>query len=507
MNIKRLFFLILSFFIISCQKKIIEENDYLKTSQSNIFTIDYTKIIKKNEKEKSLSLGTLEKINTLNPYRANSKIEFFLKNALYSTFFYINPQDGSIKNNLVDSYSIGNNGTEIKLKLKEIIKSDDVIASLSLLNSHLKNSYYYKQFFIKNSKLQLEKIDDFNFKIILDVPNSNILYALATYPILSKSDIDNIKDFEYFIIKWLPSTSTGPYKIKYFDEKNLILIKNESYFKKDKPETEEIYIKFYSSINDMVMAFINGEIDIIEFTEYEDFNNLYHYASSNKIQSIKFIETNESIKKCFLLWNKESYKDINSFIYFNLKEKYNISSNLNMEKKNFRERNTISTNKKLRILSYEENCLEKKIIEDIYSLLKNNFLDLTCDYSPFYKYLEKIFFKENQFDFTILSYNFKPDIYSYYSFFLDENYGLNRFFEEEEIIKSFDYILKEYDNTKHKKEISKIFDLLERKNKLNLFFSFKKYYAINSKIYNFKINSTYEDNFNLVTLENIFKTK
>ena len=59
----------------------------------------------------------------------------------------------------------------------------------------------------------------------------------------------------------------------------------------------------------------------------------------------------------------------------------------------------------------------------------------------------------------------------------------------------------------HKKIISKIFNILKRNNKLNLVFNLKKYYCVNSKIYNFYINSLYEKDFNLITLENILKTK
>lgn len=508
MNNFKIYFIILIFFILSCQKRVIEENGYIKDKES-IFKIDYDKIIKKENKEESILLATIDKINTFNPYRANSKIEFFLKNGLYTTLFYIDPTNGEIKNNIIESYSINNNGLEIKFRLKENtgLKTDDIIATLLLLNTFLRNTPYYKEFFIKNTKLQPEKVDDFEFKITLDYPNSNILYAMADYPILLKDDINNIKDFQDFILKWRSFNNlplpTGPYKIRYIDDKNLILTKNENYFKKDKPQTKEIHIKFYQSLNDMVLSFISGDIDIIEFTNNEDFDNLYNYVTKNKVKDILFIDTNETYKKNFILWNNnESIREyINSFIVLNLNKKYNVYSNI----KKFDSNKKPIFNKNLRLLCLEDNSIQKEIFDNIVSILKNNSFDITTDYVPFYKYLENVFFKENCFDLTLISYDFKLSLYSYYSFFFDSNYGLNKFYKEDIINEEFNYLLKEYDTKKHEKRVSKIFEILEKNNKLNVVFQFKKYYAIRSHIYNFKINSMYEDNFNLITLENIFK--
>lgn len=518
---KKIFLFLTIITIITLQNCDVKEEFYIKITKPYIYKIDYNRIKLPSNNEKHITIGFIEKINNFNPYLASSHIEIFLKKALFTTLFYIDPFDNSIKKNLIDSYYISENGIELKFNLKKnitsnnrVLTSDDVITSLLLLNTHLKKSHFYNKFFITNKELKLEKIDDFQFKIILDKPNSNILYSLTDYPISAKDDIYNIKDFNDFIFKFMDYSNIslsnyGPYKIKFFDSKNIILVKNKEYFKKDKPYTEEIRIKIYSSINELILAFINGEIDILEIEKEEDFNNLYNYITNNKITDIKIIDTNERMTKLFLLMNEninlEMREQISDLIFNNLEQKYSISSNIINNNKRLKFKNFYKKDlNELIFIKYDNNFI-KNISEDIIKILKENGFSIKEYLLPSYQYMKKIFI-DKEFDLTLISYSFNNDILSYYNFFFNPDYGFNNFYKEE-ITKEFDYIFKTYDITKHKERLSYIFNILEKNGKLNLVFNFKKYYLINSKIYNFYINSLYEEDFNLITFENIVKNK
>ena len=134
--------------------------------------------------------------------------------------------------NLIEKVNISNNGLVYYFTLKQDIRfnngtslnSEDVVSSLGLLNTILKDTEIYKNFFILNSELIVESIAFDKFKISVDVPNGNLFYALSNFPIIPKKTAEIIsEDIEVFIDYWeiksnMDIFGSGPYKIDEINE-------------------------------------------------------------------------------------------------------------------------------------------------------------------------------------------------------------------------------------------------------------------------------------------------
>ncbi len=539
-----LLILIMLYLSFSCGYK---PKSYFKTKHNKIYEINYSSTIKHLSNE-NIIISFPEKPKTFNPYYANTSCEFFFQKALFSCLFQINPKTGIIDNNLISEYFISQDALIYIFTLKDNIffsngkklTSDDVAASLSLLQTVLKGTDIYKSFFINNEYLICKKINSLKFSIETDKPNINILYALTSFSIIPKEFTDIITDTpDYFISDWTfenwkKVTGSGPYIINSTAEDKMILSGNNYYFKKDDknnrlPYSEKLEIKFYKDKKKQILRFTNGESDIMQI-DHDDFFNLYNFFTVGN-DNILFIDTNFSSRKFLMLFNcfnensKSILKDsnmrkfISNIIFKNLTKKNKTSlllkttdDNSNkfdhdknyLKKSNFYESNII-----IRIVMPSGDDILTKLIKSIAEDLKKMKFNIKLEFVPYHIYLEKVFYSK-EYDLTFFYYNFYQGIAPYCSILKKGDLNIYPYIiDEKNTSKIIEHQLEECINSKT------ISSQAENINILNNFFidnyQFfpilyeKKYYLIKSNIYNFKLNSKYDDYFNLETIETIIK--
>lgn len=546
-----LIFLILA----SCSKKKFEQC-YIKLKTKNHYLINYDNYLHINSGN-SINLSFPEIPQSLNPFTAYSISESFFKNALFSSLFYINPKNGYIEKNLVSSYSVSDDGCNYTFILKNNIKfsnnedltSDDVVESLKLLNTVLRHSALYDDFFILNAELNVSRISDYVFKISTDVPNSNLLYALARYPIIQEKKAKELysmstKEFlsEWDYTKSIDIIGCGPYKVLIIDEGHAVLVKNPNYFKYDEtnnrlPYTSKIEIKFYPNKKKEILSFIQGESDILSLKQ-EDYDNLKKYSLQNS--KIRVADTGFSMDKMIMLFNfgkqgsKSFLNDIDIRNYISKAISVSLLNNMNLQipkkidrildeyKKNiprslydfdydgileYKDRNTVF----IRIIVPEEEAELIEIGKMVEYVLGRLNFDTFFEKAPYQSFLDRVLSK-NDYDLAFIYYSFFPGINPYINL-LKVNFPdffINK--EENRVLlkdNSVSELIREYLNSRSIQEQNQKIKRLEEYCEANCYFykilEQKRYYLLNKNIYNFKLNSLYENYFNLKTIETIFK--
>ena len=163
----------------------------------------------------------------------------------------------------------------------------------------------------------------------------------------------------------------------------------------------------------------------------------------------------------------------------------------------------------LRFLIPEED--EKLVIaaEKIKKNIESLGFDVYLEIVPFHIYLEKIFYKK-EYDITLFYYTIEPGIISYlhllekneltfYPFIDDGNLTSNQ------LDNLFDEFFSASSIKKQNNAIEKINNLLDEKNQLQTIYNENQFYLIKNNIFNVKINSSIENSYNLITLENMIK--
>lgn len=518
------------------------------SENERIYNINYD--YKENDPKNitDIIIGVENFPNTFNPFKAYTYTERILVSSLYSTLFSIDPKTKTTIPNLVKRYEISDDGLNYRLEILDNIKfSDgsklsvsDIRKSFSLLESYLKNAELYNSFYILNKTVNFNLIDEYCFELSLDVPNSNLLYALSKFPILKEKEIENIKTYEDFIVLWSknnPPTGSGPFKIEKITKKDITLSRNPHYFKKNindlqYPYSDKVLLKTYESKNKMIIGFTNMECDIIKISGNEDFYNLYKYFENNEF--VKIISTGYSENKIIATYNCmngsiNDMKDIllrgkvSNIIDRSLKNKYTILNTIIDNKKNeppdynkfkdinydgYIEDNNMK-NLSLNLVAYEENENIKKIAQDIkIELLKEGF-NINLEIYPFYKFIEKIYY-EKDFDIALINCKFSNNMEDYYSLLSKSDFSFYTFFDNSSDTNAINKLLGDLliTNKKEKQEKIKksIVEIILKNQQFKPIFVEKNYYFINKNIDNIFITKD-SDYINLETIENMVKYK
>jgi len=519
-----IFFLFLTLILFNCGNNV--RNGYISLSQKNIYDIDFDNYYYEESVE-GLNLPFEYFPVSLNPFRAISDSEIFLKKALFSSLFYIDPKSKIPEKNLTKDYRVSSDGLKYSFKIRENVyftdgkplESKDVVASLSLVNGILKESVYFRSICLNNESLVFNEVNNFEFEIILSKPNSNLLFGLSDFPILKEETIKNIsKSAENFIELFKTGKTfpigTGPYIIKSIKEEYVSLIRNPNYFKKslknkNLPYTEEIKMIFYKDSKAMVADFIEEKIDVV-FPVGEERDDLYNNYYDKK-SDVMFVNSGFDKNKTTLLYNSSSdraIKDkklrifINNLITKTYKGKYYVSNRF-FEAKNYTQNieNLYSQTPPMSLLCPEEDKDALNMAKSLADILISEKINVTVEAIPYYKYLERIFDKSD-FDIALVKYNTASNIFDLYSMFNDERFSFLKFVENPEnynlLILS---LLNEIDMKKRLEIIRNLDDLIEKEVFFGPFFLKRGQYAVNNV---FNLKNLYDD-YNLISIETIFK--
>jgi len=542
--LKQFIFLIFIITIIfSCSN--IKKNGFLKTETPNLYDIDYDSFYSDFKENEDIVFSFVEKPQFFNPYRVSNKVENFVRNALFSTLFYLNPKDNTPKENIIKKFDVSSDRLtyiftilpDVRFSDGQLLTTADVVSSLSLVKTILKDSNYYKGFFLNNTNLNFEIISPVKFNLILDKPNENILYMLSIFPIIKKETADLISlDVEKFISIWNDPKyliGTGPYVLNKYNDSILNLEKNKFYFKKDKnnrqlPYTNKISINITENSNLEIIDFINNGSDIMELST-KDFNTLYEYYA--KDDKIKFVDAGFDSKKCFLVYNTlKTYlkdKNLREYIVNSILTDFN-NNNYTLSLSIFKFNNKLKTSDYtfydsnndgviegkdknpivLNLIAPEENGELVNNQDEISKILQKQKISIKAEVFPYYKYLEKLFYKKD-FDIALVSYDFDFSLVQANNLINDSNFNFFQFSENEEvknkILSLYNTTILQKDYQKQQQNLSEIADLIEQDFQLSPVLIKKIYYIMNNDIFNLKINNYSQKEINLTTLEHIVK--
>lgn len=199
--------------------------------------------------------------DTMNPLISNNKAILEISKLLFEPLLTIT-QDYKVELDLAKEWSKTSDTTYI-IKLKEDLKwqdgskitAEDVRFTIDRLKEN-KSVYSYNVAQV----VGVESLDNVTIKITLQKEVPFFEYNL-TFPIMSK---EYYSGEDFFTSTKIPVVS-GKYRIESIDEKNVILVPNQNWWKKEQEtlKLNKIIINRYESVGEMYKNFKIGNIDLI----------------------------------------------------------------------------------------------------------------------------------------------------------------------------------------------------------------------------------------------------
>lgn len=225
----------------------------------------------------------------VNPLYSFSDVDSDISLLIFSSLFKYDG-NGDLSLDLLKDYSISDDGKEYNLTIRNDIKwhdgekltVDDVIFTFqAILNPDFRSPWL-----AVFQGLKVEKIDDYNFKIILNKPYTGFT-ELLDFGILPRHLWQNINPATANLAELnLKPIGSGPYKFKSLiknksgEIKSYNLQANQLYYKQV-PYIKNIVFKFYSNFNALIEALNENEIDGVSYLSPELKSNIIASNSFN----------------------------------------------------------------------------------------------------------------------------------------------------------------------------------------------------------------------------------
>jgi len=253
-------------------------------------------------------LGSPKNINPL--YDLVRDADKDIGRLVYSSLFKRNG-DGVLVEDLVEEYSVSEDGKEYIIKIKEgvlwhhgeYLTVDDVVFTFKAIinpeyGSPLRSSFL---------GVSIEIIDESSFKFILSEPYAAFL-DLLTFGIISQNLWSTISPQNASLAELnLKPIGTGPYKFETLTKnkageiKEMTFIVNENYYD-NKPYIYSIKFKFYTYINELIVALNNNQVNGISYLPHSMRNDLISQNALNfrqlnlpQISSIFFNQKSDKV--------------------------------------------------------------------------------------------------------------------------------------------------------------------------------------------------------------------
>jgi len=214
------------------------------------------------------SVGSPKHINPL--YSDANNVDSDIASLVFSSLFK-KDKNGSLRQDLIDSYRIEDGGKKYFIKIKQNViwhddkklNIDDVIFTINTIM----NKSYESPLYGVLSGVEIEKIDDYSLNFILKESYSNF-FELLTFGILPKHLWEQIPAESAFLAELnIAPVGSGPFKFK-----SIIRSKNsgkiDSYnlesfsdFYGDNSYIEEFVFKFFPDYNSLTLALNEDLID------------------------------------------------------------------------------------------------------------------------------------------------------------------------------------------------------------------------------------------------------
>ena len=200
-----------------------------------------------------------------------NKPDRVLEYLIYPSLFRLD-KTGNLSNELVDSYTVGDNGKEYLFKLKSDIKWDDntplTIDDIIFTLQTIQNPAYNSPISSALKGVSITRVDDSILKLNLNSSYSPFLSNL-TFGILPKHIWQNLEPSAFLLSEAnLKPIGAGKFKYKSIQKKkdgniaSITIEKNPNYFG-EKPNIENFTLVFYSKEEEMIQDFKQNNLQAI----------------------------------------------------------------------------------------------------------------------------------------------------------------------------------------------------------------------------------------------------
>jgi ABC-type transport system substrate-binding protein len=232
-------------------------------------------------------VGSPKNINPL--YDSARDVDSDISRLIYSSLFK-RDKNGSIINDLVENYSVSDNGLEYTVKIKENIKWHNgeqlTAADVVFTFEAIKNPDYGSNLRSVFSGVNILAIDDYSFKFVLTETYPEFI-ELLTFGILPQNLWGDVSSANAFLNELnIKPIGSGPYKFKSLtknksgDIKEFTLVANTDYYNQS-PYISKLILKFYSNYNELVSALNNNEVDGLSYLPHSLKSDLVSQNSLN----------------------------------------------------------------------------------------------------------------------------------------------------------------------------------------------------------------------------------
>lgn len=223
-----------------------------------------------------LRIGTLNNIDTLNPfnaYSANSYVAFIMQYPILVQY----KEDQTFEGDWAESWEMSPDGLTLTFKLKPgewsdgtSLTAEDAVWTCNTIIQFKDGATSFLAPFLSHVK-ECSATDPQTLVISYDQPVGNALPQLQQFFVLPKhvweqhtgNDGKDLK--AYAPGSDLPSVAAGPFTITKFEKKGVTIFeKNPGYYGEDKPYVDAIGLQYFTNADAMVEAFKAGELDEIE---------------------------------------------------------------------------------------------------------------------------------------------------------------------------------------------------------------------------------------------------
>lgn len=292
--------LIVFVFLIGCNNENIIDNDSSNETETDVVEYEPT--------YGGELVLPITHVDTLNPLLTRDKQLYYFNNLIYEGLFALD-KNGDIKNVLVDTYTLSEDGRTIQIVLKNDVQwhdgkaltSSDVKFTIDTLRYGAVNALYGE---ILSDVYRPSRLGDLShiistrtngeksISIEFDKSYSNALESLI-FPIIPRHGFEGLsdrnaykaasnKDYDFKPI------GTGPYKVENYEKlKRIELVANETWWG-DKPYISKIIGQIIPDKEATITSFESGIIDVttildIDWEKYNENKNIdiYEYISSN----------------------------------------------------------------------------------------------------------------------------------------------------------------------------------------------------------------------------------
>ena len=200
-----------------------------------------------------------------------NKPDRVLEYLIYPSLFRLD-KTGNLSNELVDSYTVGDNGKEYLFKLKSDIKWDDntplTIDDIIFTLQTIQNPAYNSPISSALKGVSITRVDDSILKLNLNSSYSPFLSNL-TFGILPKHIWQNLEPSAFLLSEAnLKPIGAGKFKYKSIQKNkdgniaSITIEKNPNYFG-EKPNIENFTLVFYSKEEEMIQDFKQNNLQAI----------------------------------------------------------------------------------------------------------------------------------------------------------------------------------------------------------------------------------------------------